>query len=315
MIGFITQGAQEACLPTASDLWKRESSQSTLQSPGKHWSSAGSRNGDTGQQESCLWLVSQNAKPTKFNNFPTMHESWWLPISSISCVSGIRTQLFGISLSLNEYKFPGFLLHFYLVRHEKGWMKHRCSVEWDVVRMQGTSWRRWKMKGEACLSSPSDPWPPCWDPDCSHFICIYSFIFILLESHWCIMFGKFQVYIIIFWLLYRFHRMHHQNSSFHLSPHHMCAFISFGLSPPTSPLVTTNLRFASCACFFIYLPHMSEILWYLFFSVCLTLLSKIYSWSITSLQMVRFCLFIAEKYFVVYTYIYIYITYHFPSIH
>ena len=58
-------------------------------------------------------------------------------------------------------------------------------------------------------------------------------LFILLRSHWFIAWCKFQVYIIIFQLLYRLHCVHHQKPSFHPSPY-TCAPLP--LSPiPTPP--------------------------------------------------------------------------------
>ena len=66
-----------------------------------------------------------------------------------------------------------------------------------------------------------------------HKSSLFIYLFILLRSHWFIVLRKFQVYIIIFRLLYRLHRVHHQQSSFQPSPY-ICAPLP--LLPTLHPL-------------------------------------------------------------------------------
>ena len=66
---------------------------------------------------------------------------------------------------------------------------------------------------------------------------IVPFFFLLLRSHWFITLYKFQVYIIIFWLLYRLLYVHHQRSSCHPS---LYAWVLSPFCPHPNPFLPDN---------------------------------------------------------------------------
>ena len=104
---------------------------------------------------------------------------------------------------------------------------------------------------------------------------------------------KVHVYNIMFLYLYTLRCVHHWKFSFHLSPYMLIPFTHFSLLPTLSYLVTTTLFSVSTypflfhsTCKFIYfcvldcwfyIPHIRDIIQYLFFSIWLISLSIIHS--------------------------------------
>ena len=73
--------------------------------------------------------------------------------------------------------------------------------------------------------------------------------FLLLKTHWFITLCKFQMYIIIFQLLYRLHCVRHQKSSFHLSPY-TCAPLTISPAPTPFPFGNHQCFLYLCTCLF-----------------------------------------------------------------
>ena len=122
-----------------------------------------------------------------------------------------------------------------------------------------------------------------------HFSFLFYFLLNLLGEHWLIGSCKFQVYIFMIHGLYIALCAHHWKSNHLLSAYIWPPYQSTTLH--NFPPVTTVLLFIGISEFQFYVPHVTEIIWFLAFRDRLISLSIVFSRSIHVLQMAVFCLF------------------------